>query len=422
MRSNLVLAIVCIYGIAKEFRPATPFLTPFLVSEEKGFTNKEVYKQMYPFWTYSYLLVLIPVFILTDRLKYKPVVVLEALSLTATWTLLCFGTTIRHMQIMQIVFGIASASRIAYFSYIYAVVDKSQFKKVTSYIRSSALVGKFLAYLSAQVLILTSLADYLILNFITLGIVSIALVLSLLLPTVQRPKILNRISAEEEGLHNVPLTETSELQDKHSDKSQRNIVMYIISDSTVLIWSIWWALASCGSFQVANYVQSLWEPMQKEGQFVGNGFVECLNTLTSTLLTFSLQYIKFDWSKRSELVFFSSSLTSSLLLYGMAQTSSIWISYLFYIINSSLYQMLMAAATDTIAEKIESRRYSQIFGFNTFLALLLQSILTFTVNHQLDMEIRSQFFVYSVYFGAICAVFAVYCVISRCVKWFSKES
>lgn len=48
---------------------------------------------------------------------------------------------------------------------------------------------------------------------------------------------------------------------------------------TVLLWSIWWALASCGTYQVANYAQTLWGPMQHDGQFIGNGFVECSNTL-----------------------------------------------------------------------------------------------------------------------------------------------
>lgn len=33
------------------------------------------------------------------------------------------------------------------------------------------------------------------------------------------------------------------------------------------------------SFQVANYAQTLWGPIQNEGQFIGNGFVECSNTL-----------------------------------------------------------------------------------------------------------------------------------------------
>lgn len=122
--------LVCIYGIIKEFRPGTPFLTPYLISSSKNFTLDEVYGQIFPFWTYSYmvflvsgfeyqirfflsravpvpvlLLLQIPVFILTDILLYKPIIVLEGLCLVITWTLLVWGEGVRQMQLMQIFFG-----------------------------------------------------------------------------------------------------------------------------------------------------------------------------------------------------------------------------------------------------------------------------------------------------------------------------
>ena len=38
-------------------------------------------------WTYSYLAILILVFLLTDLAKYKPVIVLEGFAYIATWVL-----------------------------------------------------------------------------------------------------------------------------------------------------------------------------------------------------------------------------------------------------------------------------------------------------------------------------------------------
>lgn len=98
-------AILCLYGAVKEFRPATPFLTPFLASPEKNITLDELYSQVYPYWTYSYMLALIPMFILTDILRYKPIVMIEAIGLVATWALLVFGKGVWQMQIMQVSFG-----------------------------------------------------------------------------------------------------------------------------------------------------------------------------------------------------------------------------------------------------------------------------------------------------------------------------
>lgn len=59
MHWKFTAALVCIYGVVKEFRPGTPFLTPFLKSSFKNFTNEEIYSEIYPFWTYSYLIFLV---------------------------------------------------------------------------------------------------------------------------------------------------------------------------------------------------------------------------------------------------------------------------------------------------------------------------------------------------------------------------
>lgn len=56
-------------------------------------------QDIYPVWTYSYLAVLFVVFIVTDLLLYKPVVVFEGISLVATWVLLIWGDGIPAMQV-----------------------------------------------------------------------------------------------------------------------------------------------------------------------------------------------------------------------------------------------------------------------------------------------------------------------------------
>jgi hypothetical protein len=62
-------------------------------------------------------------------------------------------------------------------------------------------------------------------------------------------------------------------------KDRIKLLLPAFRNKTIVSWSLWWALASCGTYQVANYAQTLWAPLQREGQFVGNGFVECANTL-----------------------------------------------------------------------------------------------------------------------------------------------
>lgn len=49
---------------------------------------------------------------------------------------------------------------------------------------------------------------------------------------------------------------------------------------TLLSWSLWWALATCGYFQVINYTQVLWEKVRPSQDYeIYNGYVETLSTL-----------------------------------------------------------------------------------------------------------------------------------------------
>jgi thiamine transporter 2/3 len=60
----------------------------------------QAYYDVYPVWTYSYLAVLIVVFLLTDFLKYKPVIIVEGFAYIATWGLLLWGSGVPLMQVL----------------------------------------------------------------------------------------------------------------------------------------------------------------------------------------------------------------------------------------------------------------------------------------------------------------------------------
>ena len=79
----------------------------------------QVNNQIFPVWTYSYLSVLVPVFLLTDWLRYKPVLVFQCVALLITTALLRWAHSVPAMQIMQFFYGVVTASGVAYYSYIY---------------------------------------------------------------------------------------------------------------------------------------------------------------------------------------------------------------------------------------------------------------------------------------------------------------
>ena len=65
------------------------------------------------------------VFILTDWLRYKPVVCIEGLSYIGCWALLLWGRGVGAMQLMECFYGVATSTEVAYYTYIYSQVYNS---------------------------------------------------------------------------------------------------------------------------------------------------------------------------------------------------------------------------------------------------------------------------------------------------------
>uniref|UniRef100_A0A8R1TQM6 Uncharacterized protein n=1 Tax=Onchocerca volvulus TaxID=6282 RepID=A0A8R1TQM6_ONCVO len=441
MHWKATAVLICAYGIVKEFRPATPFLTPYLVSSFKNFTDVELYSEIYPFWTYSYLLFLVPIFFLTDILRYKPIIVLEALTLFGTWVLLLWGTTVWHMQLMQIIFGISSAAEIAYYSYMYAIVNQKHYKLITSYIRAAALIGKFLAFGLGQFLVSYQYGSYLLLNQISFGSTCVILGIAAILPSIlsklttnkiveivgDEPKTSNVSTNYEEELKNNERNHAFYRFDLNSFRTALNtnslnvdhgIVVYFRAvwyhfkifkrNKIVLKWSIWWALTSCGIFQIMNYIQTLWATMQTNSDTY-NGIIECANTFIGAFISFLVQYINMKWSKRGEYILAITSAFISVLLVIMSQTKVIYVTYALYVVVITIYHLLITVASVNIATQLDSASYGLIFGWNTFMALFLQTILTIVVTdkHGFSLPIRTQFIVYGCYFTLVAIMFAL---------------
>ncbi|XGW35205.1 hypothetical protein V3C99_018880 [Haemonchus contortus] len=428
--------LLCIYGIIKEFRPATPFLTPYLISGYKNLTLNEVYGQIFPYWTYSYMVFLIPVFVLTDVLRYKPMIVVEGACLSITWALLVWGEGVWQMQLMQVAFGLASAAEIAYYSYIYAVVDEEHYPKVTSYVRSAALLGKLLGFGSAQVIVSANIGSYLLLNQISLVAVCIVFFIAIALPPVPTSPAPRQVSSERmEDLSFSGRSQKDKLTNGEAkkDKLAKGFRAYILTalksfcifreNMTVLKWSLWWALASCGVFQVFNYIQSLWLEMQPDPDKVENGLVEFVSTLIGAILAFFVQFAAISWVRYETVALVIPSVFIAIILAVISQTQQVLMAYIGYICITSTYHLFITVASTNIACQLTTETYGLVFGWNTFVAVVLQTALTLIVvdSHGLNLDIRTQFVVYAGYFAVVTALFVVVCVYSKFRKSTTDE-
>ena len=434
-------------------RPSEPFLTPYLI-QVKNISENAVDNQIYPVWTYSYMFALIPVFLFTDILRYKPVIIFEGLTYLATWALLLWAWGIPLMKLMQMFYGLATATEVAYYSYIYAAVSEDHYQQVSSYTRSATLTGSFIAGVLGQLIYsLSKNKDTLFtLNIISMTSVAIATALSLLLPKVtsstyfhrKRPNVHTQNSALPDSSSSETNTPTPELAQSLNAGLERNPDHITVIDTTetccmkyikicrddfltnlwhdfkfcysnkhLLKWSLWWAFATCGYFQVGNYIQNLWQVIFDKSHAdvsdVYNGAVEAASTLAGALAAFGIMFTKVNWDIFGEMLLGFVSVMDAILLVSMGETNNIWVCYTFYIIFRATYQLVITIATYQIAKHLSVQRYALVFGCNMFVALVLQSLLTVIVvdYRTLNASPKTQFFIYGGCFFLLGTMFCV---------------
>ena len=144
----------------------------------------------------------------------------------------------------------------AYFTYIYARVPADKYQAVTSFIRSALLFGRFLSGVLSQVLIGLKLTGVLELNYISLAMVTVATLLSFLLPPVTNT-VYFHTGEPETGPGCEGKTAAAEHETLSWAGRFRRALLLVrrdfvrsFSDLYILKWSVWWALAMCGNFQV----------------------------------------------------------------------------------------------------------------------------------------------------------------------------
>ncbi|KAL1022291.1 hypothetical protein UPYG_G00024690 [Umbra pygmaea] len=434
--------ILCIYGFFSNLRPSEPFLTAFLIGPDKNLTETEVVNEIYPIWTYSYLVLLFPVFLATDYLCYKPVLILQAGTFVVTYVMLVKAQGVLAMQFLEFFYGLATATDIAYYSFIYSVVDPTQYQRVTGYCRSITLLGSAAGSLTGQLLVSVAQMPLFYLSVITLVSAILAFMAPWFLPMPSKSLFFHKNhGTEEQGnlVHQIiraPVDEAEDMESKlplktddvsmvvkagvYGDASRASSglvdVLRILwvdflqcySCRTLLAWSVWWALSTCGYFQVVNYAQALWEKVLPSQEFeIYNGYVETISTLLGALAAFSVGSVKVSWAVWGELAVCIFSVVMAVSVYLMDTIRNIWVCYISYVVFRATYMLLITIATYQIAANLSMQRYALVFGVNTFVALLLQTVLTVVVvdTAGLSLDIFPQFLIYASYFAVIAVIF-----------------
>uniref|UniRef100_A0A8D0A6L5 Solute carrier family 19 member 3b n=1 Tax=Sander lucioperca TaxID=283035 RepID=A0A8D0A6L5_SANLU len=387
-------AVLSLYGFFANCRVAEPFLTPYLIGPHKNISG-EVTNYLFPIWTYSYLAFLFPVFLLTDFLRHKPLIVVQGLFLVTNYVLLCFAPGLPAMIFLQINYAVVTSTEVAYFSYIYSVIPVENYQRATGYLRSAMLTGYTFGASLGQVLVSLAGVDYFYINAITLGMVSMAFLISFWLPMPQRSLFFKGIKAaavgsqsQQEGPLGVDVPEEPVVAEDEAGHLLWQSFRESYSSRDLIYWSVWWALATAGYVQVFNYIQLMWDHIEPSAtSSIYNGGVEAVCSLVGKT------------------------------------GCSIWACYAAYVIFKSCYMLLITITTFQIASNLSMQCYALTFGINTFVALSLQTIITVIVVDEaaLGLDIVTQFIIYGSYYAVISVLFLIRGTYTACINQCNPE-
>ena len=153
-----------------------------------------------------------------------------------------------------------------------------------------------------------------------------------------------------------------------------------------------------------------------------NGAIEAATTLSGAISVFMVSLIPIDWTKWGNVSMICCNGTSALLLYFMGVTNDIWVAYIGYLLYRSSYQILMTIASFEIVKHLPRDSYGLVFGFNIFIALGYQTLLTFIINNQLSIDPKPQFVIYGVYYFVLFILYSFYQIkTNNCIFGPSRE-
>ncbi|XP_055630800.1 thiamine transporter 1-like [Toxorhynchites rutilus septentrionalis] len=347
--------LLCTFGFFREMRPSEPFVTEFLSGEWRDILPEQLNRDVYPVGTYTYLGVLIIIFLVTDILRYKSIIIFSACVGVVIWSLLLWTTSLAALQVVQVLYGTYMAAEVAYYTYIYAKISRDKYQQVTGNTRAAILSGRFLASVLSQALVSTGAMDLRELNYITLGAQAFSLLWAFILPPVKSSVYFyskesqhsqctggNQVKQDGSTLHSsgehveqnvrqeignhanavntisVPVAATditksdvnltsamegqqtaagneTEPRSRFScNRAGRLLWTHFISaysNLTVVQWSLWWSLAMAGFIQVQIYVQLLWQEIDVDQEYLYNGGAEALLTLFGAVSAIVAGYV-----------------------------------------------------------------------------------------------------------------------------------
>lgn len=274
-----------------------------------------------------------------------------------------------------------------------------------SHTRAAILCGRCFSGILAQFLFYFELTDLRGLNAITLGTMVMATFWALCLPRVTTSLYFNTTAIDGKPTGNGAAFANASQIIKFQVKTA-------YANRLVVLWSVWYVMGVCGSLQVFYYVQMLWIHIDNRPEVMWNGAVEAFITLSCAAVALLASRVRESVLHSSRILWalVIIAICQGAIIFMFANTENRFISYAVYTLYYLLHTFTITISSAEVAKRLPEDSYGLIFGINTFIALVLQCVLTLLVVTDVfgfDFNIVQQFNIYACCYVALGILYLV---------------
>ena len=334
------------------------FLAPYLI-EQKGLTEKELDTAVWPVFTYSSLLLLLPVGILAEVVGYRATIFCGLVFREATRLLLLFGEDLGAMAAMQFTYAAgASAVETVLFAFVFTTLhDQRNFQFATCIVLTLYHGGNLLGSLLGQALVDRLLGDDLRpLFYISWAATTAGCVWFAFLPP---------------GRSAQPTAVLRRLGERGGARWAWGELRALYGASEVRKWSAWWATGYGAGVLLLNYYQTQMYLVSPATKF---GLLEAAIEAAALLGALAPLAGPLHLLKPAERALLPSGLafvTSVAVILACWGGVGIAVSFACNVAAIAAFTFQYCIAQASIAAALDSERVALVFAANSFAALAL---------------------------------------------------
>lgn len=154
------------------------------------------------------------------------------------------------------------------------------------------------------------------------------------------------------------------------------------TNKMVILWSFYYAIALCFYIQISAYIQVLWIYIDDTQTVIYNGAVDAILTLLGAAVSILAGKIHISFLKskmHTLLVLIAISSVQGAFVILAAQSKTLLSCYIFYICFGVAYAFGITICATEIAKNLVDDTFGLVFGFNTLIALVVQTSVTLSV-------------------------------------------